>query len=94
MLNKLIYKLGLTKKISRERINSFVKKHASKKKTLIIGGANGEYKHLFPNSISIDIVKTKDVDIVADVHNLSVFKNKQHQNKTCNCNTQSYALID
>lgn len=72
--DKLLLKSGLTSKISRERLDPFIARHASDKKTLDVGCTNGPYVKLFPNRIGIDIRKAKAVDIIADVHDLHMFK--------------------
>ncbi len=64
--------LGLTKKITRPRLERFLRKYASDKKTLDIGCGNALYGALFPNVTTLDIEARPNVkvDIVADVHDL------------------------
>lgn len=69
-LNKLF-----TKKITRKRLNCFIKKHATNKKTLDLGCGNSPYSKYFPNRIGLDLEKSKNIDIVGNVHALS-FKDK------------------
>ncbi len=58
------------KKISREKIKSFIKKHATEKKTLDVGSRRGQYMEWYPNKISVDLFAENDPDVVGDAHNL------------------------
>ena len=60
----------LTTKITRKKLDIFLKRYASNKKTLDIGCSKGPYKKYFPNSIGVDIEKRDGVDVVADAHAL------------------------
>jgi len=65
--------LGLTRKITRPRLEAFLRKYASDASTLDIGCGNALYGELFPNRITLDIEVRPgvQVDIVADAHDLS-----------------------
>lgn len=63
-------KKWLTKKITREHIDAFVKKHATEKKVLDLGSSWSPYADYFPNRISCDIEQRPGVDVVADAHDL------------------------
>jgi len=67
----ILYKIGITKDIARTRLDARVEKHASKDRTLDVGGGGGGYAKYFPNRVSVDIVQNENVDVVADVHELS-----------------------
>lgn len=56
--------------MTRERIDVFLKRHASSAKTLDIGCANSPYSALFPNRIGLDIEPGQYVDVVGDAHAL------------------------
>jgi len=76
-LLKAADKTGLSGKIPRRRLDAFLKKHATESKTLDLGGGDKPYKKYFPNSVSVDIEKTAGVDIVADAHDLSIFRDSE-----------------
>ncbi|HLD32525.1 MAG TPA: class I SAM-dependent methyltransferase [Candidatus Peribacteraceae bacterium] len=69
--------LGLTRKITRPRLEAFLRKYASDAKTLDIGCGNDQYGELFPNRTTLDIEARPGVkvDIIADAHDLSQIKN-------------------
>src|SRR3989338_816840 len=69
--------LGLTCKITRPRLEAFLRKYASDAKTLDIGCGNDQYGELFPNRTTLDIEARPGVkvDIIADAHDLSQIKN-------------------
>jgi len=71
-----------SKKITRKRLNIFLKQHTSSKKTLDIGCGNKYYDNLFPNKINIDIDKNKKPDIIASVYNLP-FQDNEFDNILC-----------
>ena len=75
-MKKVLYKLGLTKKLTRTKLDEFIKKYANRGKTLDIGCGGSPYKKYFPNRVSIDIEKKESVDIVADAHNLDMFEDE------------------
>jgi len=60
----------LTRKITREHLEKFIKKHATDKKTLDLGSSWSPYAKYFPNRTSSDIEAREGVDVVADAHNL------------------------
>ena len=76
ILFRVVSILGITKKIPRQGIDAFIKKHATQEKTLDIGSGHGPYAHYFPNRTSIDRASGPGVDIVADGHDLSVFQDE------------------
>jgi ubiquinone/menaquinone biosynthesis C-methylase UbiE len=57
-----------TKKLTRQRLDKFIKKHASKNNTLEVGCGSSPYVNYFPNRIGLDIRKTTNVNIVGDAH--------------------------
>ena len=65
--------IGLTRKITRPRLEAFLKRYATDKKTLDVGCGNDVYGHLFPNRVKLDIEQRPgvEVDIIADAHDLS-----------------------
>ncbi len=63
-------KQWLTKKISRERIDAFIQKHASTAHTLDLGSSWSPYAKYFPDRVSSDIEPRDGVDVVADAHAL------------------------
>lgn len=71
----LVDKMGLTCKITRPRLRSFLEKHRSPGRTLDIGCGNAIYGDLFPNRVTVDIERRPGiaVDVIADAHNLSTF---------------------
>lgn len=60
----------LTSKITREKLDPFIQRHASDKRTLDIGCANSAYSRHFPNRVGLDIEPGTGVDVVADAHDL------------------------
>ncbi|PIR53864.1 hypothetical protein COU75_03790 [Candidatus Peregrinibacteria bacterium CG10_big_fil_rev_8_21_14_0_10_42_8] len=77
--------IGITKKITRPRQEAFIKKYASDGKTLDIGCGNDIYRSYFPNCTTLDIEARPDVnvDIIADVHNLSMIKDETYDVILC-----------
>lgn len=75
-------KKWLTRKITREHVDDFVKRHASDKKTLDLGSAWSPYSSYFPNRTSSDIEERGGVDVVADAHNLP-FSDGEFENILC-----------
>jgi predicted SAM-dependent methyltransferase len=65
----------LTKKITRPKIEAFIKQYATDKKTLDVGSSWSPYAKYFPNRISTDIEARDGVDIVADAHALPIDSN-------------------
>lgn len=72
----LIDAIGLTRKITRPRLATFLKTYATDKKTLDIGCGSAVYGDFFPNRITVDIEARPGVkvDIVADAHDLSMIE--------------------
>lgn len=66
--------LGLIDKLVRKRIDAFLKQHATRERTLDVGGGSGPYKKYFPNRVCIDAEADEGVDFVGDAHNLSRFR--------------------
>ncbi len=66
----------LTKKITREKLDDFIKKHSSSGLTLDLGCSNSPYSKYFPNRIGLDVKEGKGVDVVGDAHNLPFEDNK------------------
>ncbi|MDD4319309.1 MAG: methyltransferase domain-containing protein [Candidatus Peribacteraceae bacterium] len=65
---------GITRKITRTRLEAFLRRYASDAKTLDIGCGNAQYGFLFPNRTTLDVAPRPNVqvDIVADAHDLSM----------------------
>lgn len=72
----------LTKKITREHIDTFIKKYSTDKKTLDLGSAWSPYAKYFPNRTSSDIEARDGVDVVADAHELP-FQDGEFENVLC-----------
>jgi SAM-dependent methyltransferase len=66
----------LTSKITREKIENFIKNYSTDKLTLDLGCANSWYTKYFKNRIGLDIYKGKGVDVVGDAHSLPFEDNK------------------
>ncbi|MDA0376343.1 MAG: class I SAM-dependent methyltransferase [bacterium] len=77
--------IGITKKFTRHRQEVFIKKYASNKSTLDIGCGNDIYRSHFPNCTTLDIEVRPDVhvDIIADVHDLSIIKDEMYDVILC-----------
>ncbi len=58
------------KKLTRVRLESFLKPHSSNAYTLDLGCANSPYSKWFTNRVGSDIAAGDGVDVVADAHNL------------------------
>ncbi len=82
MINKIIKKTGLTSKITRQKLDLFIRKYQSRKLTLDIGCSNSPYAKYFPNRVGLDIHTGQGVDIVADAHQLP-FKDEKFDNVLC-----------
>lgn len=65
--------LGLTDKLVRKRIDAFLKQHATRERTLDVGGGSGPYKKYFWNRVCIDAEAGEGIDVVGDAHDLSRF---------------------
>ena len=71
----LLDQSGLTAKMTRKNFREVIARYASLEKTLDIGsGGYSLYGEYFPNRVAVDIKEQPGVDIVADVHNLSIFE--------------------
>jgi len=81
----IIDRIGITKKITRPRQEAFIKKYASEGKTLDIGCGNDIYRSYFPNCTTLDIKARPDVDvdIIADVHDLSMIDDASYDVVLC-----------
>lgn len=64
--------IGLTRKITRPRLEAFLRKYGSAEKTLDVGCGSALYGELFPNRVTLDIEARPgvQVDIVGDAHDL------------------------
>lgn len=60
----------LTQKITRRKLDAFMRAHASNSLTLDLGAGNSPYRTYFPNRISADIDRRLGIDVVCDAHNL------------------------
>lgn len=67
----------------RANIRAFVKKYASQEKTLEVGCGFSHYSEYFPNRIGIDVVSLPTVDVVADAHDLNMFKEGEFDRVLC-----------
>ena len=77
--------IGLTRKITRPRLEAFLKKYASNGKTLDIGCGSALYGNFFPNRTTLDIEARPgvQVDIVGDAHDLSNIADASYENILC-----------
>jgi len=57
-------------KITRIKLDEFLKKHASQEKIVDIGSGNSTYNRFFPNRIAVDIDPNRKPDVIGDAHNL------------------------
>lgn len=58
------------KKLTRQKLDSFLSKHRSSARVLDVGAGGSSYDRFFPNRISIDIDPMRSPDVVGDAHNL------------------------
>ncbi len=63
-------KIGLTNKMTRERLARFVARYASEQETLDIGCGGAPYAKYFPHRIGFDRAAGPGVDVVGDAHAL------------------------
>lgn len=86
MLNNILKKINLTKKINRQEFAKFLVDYKSTGKTLDIGAGFSPYdcyyKENFPNRTVLDIKPSAKVDVVGDIHHLP-FKNNEFDNVLC-----------
>lgn len=73
----------LTSKITREKLDIFLKKHATSRKVLDIGSNVGIYKKYFTDTLSLDINADFKPDIVGDVHDMKMLKNSEFEVVLC-----------
>jgi len=68
----IVDSLGITKKIGRPRMETFLAAYASEKETLDVGSGNKPYIHLFPHSKTVDVQERPGhpLDYVGDAHDL------------------------
>ena len=64
----------INRKLTRNKLRAFLEKYRTDGYTLDIGCGDRMYKELFPNSICVDIDRSRHPDIVADVHHMDVFE--------------------
>jgi hypothetical protein len=64
----------LTKKITRQRMDEFLKAHQTKAKVLDIGSRRAPYHKYYPNATTVDIDPACKPDVVADAHDMNMFK--------------------
>lgn len=65
-----MFKQWLSRKITRQHIAEFIKKHATEKKVLDLGSSWSPYSEYFPNRTSCDIDDRPGVDVIGDAHDL------------------------
>ncbi|MBI2624112.1 class I SAM-dependent methyltransferase [Candidatus Parcubacteria bacterium] len=63
-------RIGLTNKMTRERLARFIERYATDAKTLDIGCGGAPYAKFFPNRVGFDHVAGPGVDVVGDAHAL------------------------
>lgn len=66
----------LFKKITRPKLEPYLKQYATDAETLDIGSSYAPYKSYFPNSICLDIRDMEGVDVVGDAHDLPFEDNR------------------
>jgi len=81
----LLDSIGLTSKITRPRLDAFLRTYATEVKTLDIGCGNDRYGKLFPNRTTLDIEARPGVkvDIIADAHDLSQIEDNAFEVVLC-----------
>lgn len=82
-MKKLLAKTGLTKKITRQRLEQFIKKYANSGRTLDIGCGSSPYAKYFQSRIGIDVQPQAGVAAVVDAHNLQQFKDGEFDCVLC-----------
>lgn len=81
----IVDSLGLTRKITRPRLERFLERHASQGRTLDIGAGADWYGRYFPNRTTLDIEQRPGVqlDIVGDAHDLSMIPDASYDVVLC-----------
>ena len=81
----LVDTLGITRKITRPRLEAFLKKYATTDKTLDIGSGDKPYIAMFPNSFTVDNKERPGIplDFIADAHDLSVIPSQSFDVVLC-----------
>ena len=69
----LLDAIGLTRKITRPRLEAFLKKYASNGKTLDIGCGSALYGNFFPNRTTLDIEERPGVQVKFLMHPTKIF---------------------
>lgn len=82
-LGRFLDKIGLTAKLTNRHSKKILSKYANNGKTIDIGCGGSPYLEFFPNRIGVDIVERENVDIIADAHDLHIFKNGEFDNVLC-----------
>lgn len=72
----------MSRKMTRLRLENFLKQYASDRYTLDIGSGDKYYREFFPNSKYIDIDPARSPDVVADAHALP-FPDKTFEQIVC-----------
>ena len=73
---------SLTKKITRQRLNEFLREQATDAKTLEIGSVGHNSATLFPNVVTTNISESSKVDVLGDAQNLP-FKDESFEVILC-----------
>ncbi len=77
--------IGLTRKITRSRLDAFLQKYRSTGTTLDVGCGSALYGNYFPNRTTLDIEARPGVrvDIVADAHDLHQIPDASYEVVLC-----------
>jgi len=77
--------IGITRKITRPRLEAFLRHYASADLTLDIGSGNSPYSNIFPNRKTVEVSPRPghEPDYVADAHDLSVIQNESFDVVLC-----------
>lgn len=62
--------MAWNRKITRERLEAFLKGYATQERVLDVGAGGSGYGRFFPNRVTVDIDPRRNPDIVADAHHL------------------------
>lgn len=75
----------MLRKITRPRIEAFLRRHATNRPVLDIGCGSDVYGEFFPNRTTLDVAPRPGVkvDIVADAHHLSVIPSASYEVVVC-----------